>query len=74
MVLEPLGHLDLVEEPPTTTPTTGSTAPTSPPTTAVTPQAGGSLPRTGSDATMTLVRIGLALAGLGTVLLLVARR
>jgi acetyl esterase/lipase len=78
MVLEPLGYLDPVEEPPTTTPTTGSTtgstAPTSPPTAAVTPQAGGSLPRTGSDATMTLVRVGLTLAGLGTVLLLVARR
>ncbi|MGH9113417.1 MAG: neocarzinostatin apoprotein domain-containing protein, partial [Acidimicrobiales bacterium] len=78
MVLGPLGYLDPAQEPPTTTPTTtpttGSTAPTSPPTTAASPPAGGSLPRTGSDATMTLVRIGLALAGLGTVLTLVARR
>src|ERR671910_1542079 len=77
MVLEPLGYFDPVEEPPTTTPTTGptgSTVPTSPPTTAGAARAGGSLPQTGSDATMTLVRIGLALAGLGAVLLLAAHR
>jgi hexosaminidase len=50
---------------------------TAPPTTA--PAAGGGgggddLPRTGSDTTMTLVRVGLALAALGGVLLAVATK
>lgn len=43
-----------------------------PPTTA--PAGGGDLPRTGSDSTMTMVRVGLALAAVGGVLLAVAAK
>ncbi|HEY3143364.1 MAG TPA: hypothetical protein VGJ86_19655 [Acidimicrobiales bacterium] len=45
-----------------------------PPTTAAAATPSGSLPRTGSDSTMTMVRVGLALAAFGGVLLAVAAK
>lgn len=45
-----------------------------PPPTTAPPAAGGDLPRTGSDSTMTLLRIGLGLAAFGAVLLAVAAK